>query len=187
MIDPDRIVAVVLAAGASRRFGGDKLLHALGGKPLAAHIADTLGAIKLDHRLAVCPAGDAIRAELFAARGFEVVVNDDPGRGMASSLALGAGRAIALGATAMLVCLADMPYVTADHLAALIAAIEGSDVVATEAGGTRSPPAGFTAKVLPELTRLTGDHGARRLLRSAAVVTASPELVRDIDRPSGLS
>lgn len=183
MTAPDRIAAVVLAAGAATRFGSDKLLHLYRGKALAAHIADTLLALPLSHRLAVCPAGDAARAVVFTRRGFEVVANDDPSRGMGSSLALGASRAIELGADRLLVCLADMPHVTAAHLRALIAAGATSDVAATESNGTRSPPALFAAALLPALARLSGDRGARELLRQATVIEVSADLVRDFDQP----
>jgi molybdenum cofactor cytidylyltransferase len=182
---PVSFVAAVLAAGRSSRFGGDKLLHPLRGKPLAAHIADTLAAMPGPrlHRLAVCPANSA-RAEIFDDRGFEIVVNPDPGLGLSSSLALAAQRALALNADALLVCLADMPEVTAVHLQALIGALIGSDAVATACAGVRSPPAIFARNMLTGLTALTGDTGARDLLRSAATVEAAPDLVRDYDTPS---
>jgi molybdenum cofactor cytidylyltransferase len=173
---PERIAAVVLAAGQSHRFGGDKLLHPLAGRPLGAHIAAMLSAMPFGWRIAVCPAS---RAGLFP--GFEIVDNPDPSRGMGTSLALAAKRAITLGAEAMLVCLADMPFVTGDHLAALIAA--RGDVVATEAAGVRSPPALFAAAHLPALAQLSGDRGARDLLRDAVAVHAEPGMVRDFDAP----
>jgi molybdenum cofactor cytidylyltransferase len=177
------VVAVVLAAGSSTRFGGDKLLQPLAGKPLAAHVADTLAGMGLS-RIAVCPAGDATRAALFAARGFEVVANPDPGRGMGASLGLGAARALALDAGTMLVCLADMPFVTAGHLEALLEGIGGSDAAVTLANGTRSPPALFARRLFTRLTSLDGDSGARDLLRSATPIAASPEMVRDFDTPA---
>lgn len=178
---------MVLAAGASRRFGGDKLLHPLGGKPLAAHIADTLAAMPLGHRIAVCPAGNPDRAAVFEERGFAVVENPDPSRGLASSLALGARRAIDLDARAMLVCLADMPYVTADHLDALLDALATADVAASEAAGIRSPPAAFARLVVAGLTRLSGDRGAREILAGAAVVPMAPAQARDFDTPGDFS
>lgn len=178
---PDRVIAVVLAAGLSQRFGADKLVHPLEGKPLGAHIATTLAGLDVAHRIAVCPK-NAERRALFAAQGFEIVENPDPGRGMASSLALGAQRALELDAARMLVCLADMPFVTSAHLRRLIAA--QGDIVATEADGTRSPPAVFSQAVLPALTQLTGDGGARHLLRDAVVVRVPPTMLRDFDRPS---
>ena len=179
MTAPERVVAIVLAAGLSSRFPGDKLLHPFQGKPLAEHIALTLAQLPLAARLAVCPTANAPRHDLFLRQGFETIDNPDPLRGMSSSLALAAERAIALNADAMLVCLADMPMVTGEHLAALLA-VE-ADVVATEGSGNRSPPILFSRAVLPQLIALTGDQGARHLLKSAKVVQADPALVRDLD------
>ena len=179
MTAPRRVVAVVLAAGRSERFGGDKLMHLLNGRPLGEHIARTLADIRLAARIAICPAGSP-RQSLFG--DFEIIENAHPEQGMGTSLALGARRAIALDADAMLVCLADMPYVTAKHLRELLAVDAPATV--TESNGTRSPPAVFSRALLPELTILTGDHGARHLLRSAATVAAAPQLVRDFDTPA---
>jgi molybdenum cofactor cytidylyltransferase len=176
------IVAIVLAAGLASRFGGDKLLHDYRGRPLAGHIADTLAGMGL-RRIAVCPPAPSVRIGLFASRGFEVASNAEPGRGLASSLAIGAAAAIASGADRALVCLADMPNVTVEHLWRLLAESKDHAAVATSAAGIRSPPAVFTAALLPGLTRLTGDTGARDLLRSAAAVEADAALVRDFDVP----
>lgn len=182
MTAPEVTVALVLAAGRSSRFSGDKLLHPLAGKPLAAHVADRLAAMAFSHRLAVCPAGAEDRAALFRSRGFEIIENFDPDEGMGHSLALGARRALELGAEAMIVCLADMPYVTEAHICALLAA--SVDAAATVSGGTKSPPAAFGKSFLPQLARLSGDSGARDLLRHAALVEAEPKLVRDFDTPA---
>ncbi|WP_395817424.1 nucleotidyltransferase family protein [Devosia sp.] len=181
MIAPSGTIALVLAAGLSQRFGGDKLLAPLQGKPLAAHVAATVAGLDVSQRIAICSTR-AERQAIFAAQGFEIIENGDPGRGMASSLALGAQRALGLGAERMLVCLADMPFVTAAHLLQLMAA--DGNVVATAAGGVRSPPAVFLREVFPALTLLTGDSGARHLLQAAAVVEATPAMVRDFDLPS---
>ncbi len=180
MTAPDKIAAVVLAAGLSSRFPGDKLLHPLRGKPLGAHIADTLAALPLAHRLAVCPADNPARTELFAARGFEIIVNAEPERGMASSLALAAQRAIELDVDALLVCLADMPNVTASHLRRLLGA-PFEVPAATVIDGRSGPPAAFGRNLLPSVSGLTGDKGARELLSRATPVGASHELGRDYD------
>jgi molybdenum cofactor cytidylyltransferase len=177
---PD-LVAVVLAAGSATRFGGDKLRYPLRGKPLAAHIADTLAAI-VPACIAVCPPASPERAQLFTSRGFAIIENSDPGRGMGSSLALAAQQAQQLGAQRMLVCLADMPNVTSTHLERLIAT--DADVVATEADGIRTPPVLFASRRFATLTQLTGDKGARDLLRAAATVIATTDLVRDYDTPA---
>ena len=174
-------VAVVLAAGLSRRYAGEKLLATFRGKALAAHIADVLVEMNLRRRLAVCPRGSTERADVFAARDFEIVWNDDPELGMGHSLALGAIHAQTLSAEAVLVCLADMPNVTGEHLSRLVAAGQGGVAVATEAGSLRMPPAFFPASLLPELAILTGDRGARTLLAGAHTVHTDASLVRDFD------
>ena len=53
MLRPETTALVLLAAGQSRRFGGDKLGAPLLGKPLALHAADALAAIPFATRIAV--------------------------------------------------------------------------------------------------------------------------------------
>jgi molybdenum cofactor cytidylyltransferase len=180
LIAPDRIIAVVLAAGAATRFGADKLLHPFEGKALAAHIADTLSGMPFAHRFAVVAAGNDRRAELFTNRRFDIITNSDPGEGLSSSLALGASMAAALGAEAMLLALADMPFVTRAHISLLVGAA-GDRAVATEHMGVRSPPAIFPASMFADLMALTGDRGAKPLLDAAFTIEAEASLVRDID------
>lgn len=181
MTGPRRVVSVVLAAGKSSRFPGDKLLQPFRGKPLAAHVADTLA--EDSFAIAIVPPAHPERAELFSSRGFAVVENPHAEHGMGTSLARAASVALTLDieADAMLVCLADMPLVTRAHLDALLAV--DADVVATEANGVRSPPIVFARSVFPELMKLTGDTGPRHLLKSAATVQADPAIVRDFDTP----
>jgi CTP:molybdopterin cytidylyltransferase MocA len=64
------------------RFGSDRLLHPVNGKPLAAHIAATVAAVGIEHRLATGPVNED-RKRLFAAHAFAIIENADPGQGMA--------------------------------------------------------------------------------------------------------
>jgi len=181
---PSSIAAVVLAAGLATRFGGDKLLYPYAGKPLAAHIADTLVGIPLTWRIAIVPPAPSPRGNVFAERGFALVENPDPQQGMGASLALGAQRAQELGAEMLLVCLADMPSITAAHLMRLIEASESNDPVATGFDGSRGPPAVFSSRLFPELAASSGDHGAKHLLAGARLIAAPPGLARDFDTPT---
>lgn len=175
---------VLLAAGLSRRYGAvGKLVADFRGKPLARHAAETIAALPFGQRIAVCRTGDDDLAEMFRGLGFTVVRNPDTARGQASSLALGveaAGQPEAL-----LVCLADMPLVTAEHLRVLVERVTPGGIVASVAGPREhpTPPAAFAREYLPELLRIEGDKGARHLLQIAERVVAPEGTLRDFDTP----
>ena len=181
MADP---AVVLLAAGLSRRYGpAGKLVAPYRGRPLALHIADTLNAIALSRRIAVCRSDDDDLASLLRGRGFAIVFNPDSNRGMSSSLALGI-EAVATAEKA-LICLADMPKVSAGHLNALIDASASADIVGSGAAeGSSTPPAIFSRAMYPKLLGLEGDKGARVLLASAPRVVASSDELADFDTPA---
>ena len=181
MADP---ALVLLAAGLSRRYGPvGKLVATYRGKPLALHIADTLNALPLSQRVAVCRSGDDDLATLLAGRGFTIVLNPDTARGMSSSLALGIE---AVGAAdKALICLADMPNVSVAHLSALLAASATADIVASATeNGPSTPPAIFSRIHFHALTTLEGDRGARALLGNAPRIIAPAAELADVDTPA---
>ena len=179
MIAAERTVLILLAAGRSLRFGeANKLSAELLGQPVGLHVTAALAQIPFLDRVAVVQ-DDALD---FASHGYRVVHNDAPGEGMARSLRLGVECAIEAGADAVLVALADMPCVTAAHVALLLAAANSTDaVVASSNGGAPRPPALFGRDHFETLTRLSGDAGARDLLRGGYHVTAAPAELIDID------
>ncbi len=178
-----RIAAVLLAAGRSTRFGSeDKLMALLDGIPLGLHAARTLGGLPLAARLAVTGAIER------SWPGFEIVRNDQPERGIGRSIALGVAAARRLGAEGVLIALADMPLVSADHFTRVLARGQGPESIAASSNGVnRMPPALFGAAWFDRLERLSGDTGARLLLDQAEIVECvSAELI-DIDRPADLA
>lgn len=181
MIAAERVTVVLLAAGLSRRFGPeDKLLADVGGKPLAAHAADTIGTIGFGSLIAVC-SSDPV-AELLAERGFLIVRNDRPEDGQSRSIRLGieaAGEA-----EAVLIALADMPFVSVRHYRRLLA--EHDDVTASSLGGVGMPPALFGTARFDDLHRFSGDQGAKALLVDATLVEGQACELEDIDKPAAL-
>lgn len=176
------IAAVLLAAGRSTRFGtADKLAAPLGDRPLGHHAAGTLATLPLAARFVVCRPG------LHAWPGFEIITNARPEAGLAHSIALGIAAARNGGAEAVLIALADMPFVTAAHMTHLLDRHDGPDTrVASSDGRHHMPPALFGASWFGALEGLTGDRGARSLLDQATEVVASPDELRDIDTPEDL-
>lgn len=181
-------VALVLAAGLSRRFGPEnKLMAPFRGRPLAAHAAAAVAAVPFAHRLAVCASPQV--AQLFA--GFaHVAPPAGAGPAQSASLAAGLAQARALGAESLTIVLADMPFVTAD-LIAEVAALGGRLGAACAHDGTRrSPPACFSLRHFEALAALSGDAGAGRLLADlppTALVAAAPGALADIDTPEMLA
>jgi molybdenum cofactor cytidylyltransferase len=189
MIDPGAVAAILLAAGRSSRFGAaDKLLAPLDGVPVALHAARAITALAPMRRIAVCPDSDGALARMLAGEGFDIIANPDAGRGLSESLRLGIAAAQAGGEQAALLCLADMPFVRAEHLAALLARFDRDEapVVASGRDGVPMPPALFARSKFPALAEASGDSGGRALLASAIIVPAPAGQLDDIDRPGDL-
>ena len=116
------VMALVLAAGASSRFGSNKLLAPLEGRPLLQHALDAVAAAGLADVVVVL--GDeapAIEAAI-AWRGERRAVNERPGDGLSSSLRVGLDAAVEVaGADAVLVVLGDQPRLRAGVVRAVLA------------------------------------------------------------------
>lgn len=165
------VVGILLAAGASRRFGSHKLLASLAdGTPLAAASACRLVRV-LTQSLAVVRPGDAKLVALLKEQGLGIVECAQADLGMGRSLA--AGIAAAHSADAWLIMLADMPYIRESTLRRLVELLEsGVEMVAPSYNNQRGHPVGFSAKFGSQLLELHGDAGAREILsRHAASLT----------------
>ncbi len=195
-IDGLRIGAIVLAAGAGRRFGGDKLLAALDGRPLLQHVLDTI--TLLDPEKTVVVLGPTMAGlDALHWRRERRVVNPDPGRGLSSSVRLGVE---ACAEDPMLdgvyILLGDQPRTAASTLVALAKeapaarAAEVVAVVPVYAGGGGPNPVLLLRDGFPLIAELEGDQGLGPLL------AARPGQVRhvpvpgwnpDVDTPADLA
>ncbi|MBL0923827.1 MAG: nucleotidyltransferase family protein [Sphingomonadaceae bacterium] len=171
------IAVALLAAGRARRFGSDKLMVSFQDMPLGLQIAHRACALECGWRFAIC-SSDAPITPYYAALGFAVIANDEPDRGQAHSLHFAVRAAQTTTASALLVLLADMPFVTQDHLRAIVAT---GGLAASTDGKATMPPALFPRDMWPALLTATGDSGARHLLRDARLIEASASELRDID------
>lgn len=176
-----RVAAVLLAAGLSTRFGGAKLTALLDGRPLGLHAASTLAAVKLDSRIVVTGAAR------LAWPGFTEVPNPDPASGISGSIRLGVSAAHRAGADSVMIALADMPYVTVAHIEQLIARCNGpGSIIASSLNGQAMPPAIFGDAWFAALEALEGDRGAGMLLRQAELISASQDMLLDVDCPADI-
>ena len=175
-----RTAAVVLAAGASTRFGSPKQLARLDGETLlerAVRVAREVGCSPVVVVLGASAAQIQTECSLGDAH---VVVNDDWATGMGGSIACGVRALHEVDGCVVMTC--DMPAVTSAHLRLLTVS---GELAASSYAGRRGVPAYFPAAMFDELLRLRGDTGARELLHSArSVELAGGEL--DVDTPQDL-
>ena len=178
------IAVAVLAAGQSKRFGSNKLMADLDGRPIGLHIVQTLVEMEFGWRFVVSPPHAPLEL-YYSASGFADVTNKSPEKGQARSLHLAVEAAIVTDAKALLLVLADMPFVSSGHIAALVAAYDGN-IVASCDDSAPMPPAIFPRDTWQTLLATSGDAGARGLLKGAKLVGASHAELRDIDEPADL-
>ena len=179
------VAIVLLAAGNARRFGADKLMADFEGAPMGARVAHELVSVAAAAHFAVCQP-DAVIAAHYARLGFDIVDNPRADLGLSGSLHLAVEAALRTDAQALLIALADMPFVQTAHIDTLIAACTDT-VVASFDGHQPMPPAIFPRSHWPDLLATVGDAGARDILARAGKLTAPADTLRDIDTPDELA
>lgn len=191
---PTAPVGILLAAGRGRRFdptgAHNKLLQPLaGGIPVAVASARNLLSV-VPRVIAVVRPADGGVADALRAIGCEVTVCADADSGMAASLSHAIRHSLP-DAKAWLIALADMPHVQASTMRALCGAVAGGAAIAAPvSGGRRGNPIAFGALHLTALLALSGDQGARGILKTSEVTEVQVDdsgIFQDIDTPSDLS
>ncbi|HUW75216.1 MAG TPA: nucleotidyltransferase family protein [Gallionella sp.] len=197
---PNGIAAIVLAAGESRRFGSDKLLHPLTLRgmtmPLAAHSLlpwfETFGPVTVIVRPGADAFCNAIETALGGVKSASIrwVECLSAAQGMAASLVCGvrANR----DAAGWLIGLADMPSLPNAAITGVRDALSaGAALAAPSRSGRRGHPVGFASRYYDQLVDLKGDNGARRLLErdQDSVIEINVDdagILADIDSPGDL-
>ena len=163
------IYGVILAAGSSSRLGRAKQLLPLGDRPVLAHTVANALATSLDGVIVVLGhAAEAIRAHIDFGPA-SIVVNGRYAEGQSISLHAGVA-ALPPDATAALFILGDQPLIGPAVHEALIAAYRrtAAPIVQPSYDGQRGNPVLLARALFPELLRVTGDQGARDVIRAHA-------------------
>lgn len=188
--ESSHIHVVVLAAGASSRFGSTKQLVRVNGRPLM--LSAVSRAVELaGHSVTVVLGANATElAPLLRHSPASIAINRDWTEGIASSIRTGLAHTPDT-ADGILLALADQAAVTTEDLRRLASLWRRNPVsIATaQYAGTVGVPAIFPRWCFRDLNELRGDRGAQQLLqrhvdRLARLPMPSAEL--DIDRPEDL-
>lgn len=189
------MTAILLAAGASRRFGAEnKLLARIGGEALVERVARRLAEAGFAETVAVVAAQGSAVATVLAGLGVRVVVNPEAGRGMGASIAAGIA---ALGAECegVLIAPGDMPGLSPALLQRIVAAFRDSGgeriVYAALSDGEQRNPVAWPRRFFPALAALSGTGGGKALLAAnraeAIAIPAAAHEVADIDTADDLA
>lgn len=182
--------ALVLAAGASRRFGGIKLRARISGQPLLRRVAEQVTEVA-EQTWVILGAHAAELTPLLAQ--VPVTVRTNPGwaLGVAHSIRTGI-EALPPSCTAAMVVLADQARLETDDYRRLAQTWcrAPETIVAARYGTVTGAPVIFPRRFFRELAQLTGDVGARTLLERRAHEVISvrlPNAAFDLDTPEDLA
>ncbi len=195
------VSAILLAAGASVRFGSPKLLAEVDGEPILRRVTKTFCLGGMDEVLVVLPSseGDGLQSSL--RRSIEDLTGavrcvENPGwrDGMFTSVKAGL-RALDGRTTHVAVSPADLPYLREEPLRRMMHAAASLDerslLVPTHAG-RRGHPLVFAASLVPRIISWPDERRLSSLFEESDLSVLDVEgfddgILRDVDRPEDLS
>lgn len=163
-----RIGAVLLAGGASRRFGADnKLLASVDGQPMITRVAREVLTAGVDGIVVVTGAEHEGYVAALAGLTLRIVPNSNWDDGIGGSIAVGVG-ALSTSLDGAFIVPGDLPNLSARVFRRLIevfAEHDASDVIVpVTADGEQRNPVLWPKALFPRLAQLTGAKGGKSLL-----------------------
>jgi molybdenum cofactor cytidylyltransferase len=182
------VAGILLAAGTSSRMGCNKLLFELGGESVLRGAARRALAGGLGPLLVVLGHQCERASHELDGLGCQLVINPDYDQGIVSSLKAGVA-ALPPGTAAAAVMLADMPLVSAEMIAALVARYRatGAPLVVSDYEGVQAPPLLYDRALFAELLAMTGGGCGRQVVKrhraEAQVLSWPAAALADLDVP----
>ena len=182
------VAGILLAAGLSSRMGSNKLLLEVDGESLLRRSARRALASGVDLLLVVLGHQAERNRQELEGLPLRVVLHSGYEQGITTSVAAGVA-ALPDEARAAMVLLADMPHVTSEMIAALIARYRASaaPLVISDYGGVNAPPMLYDRSLFGELQTMTGGGCGKQVVkrhRHEAEILSWPEsALADLDVP----
>lgn len=184
---------VVLAAGYSHRFGGDKRLASIQGEPMLLRtlqsVMAAVSSLEDTEIQVVIRARDPVIANGLSKMPVQVLHAPVWPVGIGASLASCVEQLQRQGANpkAVLVCLGDMPFVEPETMITLLQSVREDRICVPVCAGTRGYPIAIGRRYLTALSRLrrTGVEKVLRIYSDAVFDVEVPDLAIncDINRP----
>lgn len=179
---------MILASGFSRRFGSDKIMHKVQGRPLIDYVIRALKEAGFEEIFAV------VRKEQeelinYATYALKFIENENAIEGQSSAIKV-AVSALRKESDAIMFLLGDQPLIRADTIIRLCRIHTSGEygISSCQIDGRLSPPVIFSSYYFDELMRLSGDTGAKPVLirhsdRIARVSFGDRYEAEDVDSP----
>ena len=181
------ITGVLLAAGFSTRFGDNKPLHEIDGRPLIAH---SVAALQPCDRIIAVVRKDEKLQSVLDTLDIECVLNPLAERGMGSSIACAVKASLHSSGWCLLP--ADMPCIDPATTQQLVDALrDGAALAAPSFQGQRGHPVAIGKRFAEALSALDGDTGARAIVernieRMTLIAVDDDAVLTDIDTPADI-
>ena len=158
-----RINLILLAAGNSKRFNGNKLLAIYKEKPIYMYIVEKVLDLKVDKIICVTQY-EEIKEGLLNTD-INVVINDNSSLGISSSIKLGINFDKSADGYMFMVC--DQPFISIETLNSVIDNFINGDkgIVCVGYGDNKGNPVIFSKRYIDELLLLEGDSGGKKILK----------------------
>lgn len=185
-----KIPILLLAAGGSTRMGKPKQLLPWGNQTLIEHQIETL--LKTDHPVHVVIGSNSdLIIPVIQKYPINIFINSDWESGMASSISLGISQIIQknLDANGVLITLLDQPLITTSYLEKMLDDFQSGlqqILVSHSASGWTGVPVLFDKFYFKELTELSHDEGAKKIVKrheEYVIFLEGGELLEDMDTP----
>lgn len=190
-----KIAGIYLAAGSSSRMGRNKLMLNVGFMTLGSLALETALKSSLDAIYIITKETDDVEwlpAEMKSHDKCIIIPCSNAHKGQSESLKCGIRRAQTHHMDAVLIMLADQPFITVQMLNEMIACMKNNPTcrfVATSFEQTIMPPALLSSAMYADLLKLHGDRGAKAILhgdllhKGKRLPCADQRLVFDVDTP----
>ena len=183
---------LLLAAGAGKRFGGDKLSAVVDGQPMYIRAMDVIDAqVDVVHRIVVTGQPSILTEGKM--RGWDVVINENPEKGISWSIRLGMEQMLKevpdLDGILFMVC--DQPWLTKETVGRMLTQFE-KGILSLSYNGRSGNPVLFSKDYFEELMTLEGDVGGRQVMNKHKAEIYYLEIfnekeLRDVDRREELN
>ena len=190
-----KVATIVLAAGLSSRMGDiNKLLAPINGTALIRRVIDQVQQSQVDPIIVVTGHQAHLIGEALAGCDVLFVENKNFAEGLSTSLRTGL-KAVPKTVAGALICLGDMPKLTAQHIDDLIRAFrehQGDKICVPIYQGRQGNPVLWPARYFAAMGKMRGDVGAKKLIEQHRdhvheVVMNDEGVVRDVDTPEDLA